>query len=206
MSPLPTPTQVGHNEIAHRVVLAPLACMRSAPGAIPGDLMVEYHRQRTSKGGFTIAETSPVSHARAPGIYTDEQIAGQKLTGTVRGEGTRFLIKMVEAMLPVWSDDRTTVHLSLNGQFGSIFDSDPIASFSHAADALNRFGPAERRRRRRPRDLRPSLPSQPRPTRPAQARPSAQPLSERIDHESPREARSIPPELRGRRPAVQCTC
>ena len=256
MNQLFTPTQVGPYEIAHRIVLAPLTRMRSDPGDIPGDLMVEYYRQRASKGGFMIAEASPVSrygiaYAGAPGIYANEQIAGWKrVTDTVHREGARiflqiwhsgrqshpdiidgrqpigpsalmadgegyslkgwtgfampraletdeipglvaefrraaerameagfdgvelhsangyltdqflqdgsnvrtdayggsianrarFLIEVVEAMVAVWGGNRTAVRLSPSGQFGGISDSDPVATFGNAAEALNGFG------------------------------------------------------------------
>ena len=45
----------------YRVVMAPLTRMRSEPGDIPGDLMVEYYAQRASEGGLIIAEATPVS-------------------------------------------------------------------------------------------------------------------------------------------------
>ncbi|MGF6905253.1 2,4-dienoyl-CoA reductase-like NADH-dependent reductase (Old Yellow Enzyme family), partial [Paraburkholderia sp. GAS348] len=51
MSKLFSRTKVGHFELQHRVVLAPLTRMRTAPGNVPGDLMVEYYTQRATDGG-----------------------------------------------------------------------------------------------------------------------------------------------------------
>ena len=96
MSKLFTPTQVGPYELSHRVVMAPLTRMRSDPGDIPSDLMVEYYTQRTSKGGLIVSEATPVStrgngYAGAPGIYSDTQIAGwQRVTNAVHGKGGRI--------------------------------------------------------------------------------------------------------------------
>ena len=93
MSELFTPTQVGPYELSHRVVMAPLTRMRSDPGDIPSDLMVEYYTQRASKGGLIISEATPVStrgngYAGAPGIYSDTQIAGwQRVTNAVHAKG-----------------------------------------------------------------------------------------------------------------------
>ena len=56
MSRLFSPTKLGRYTVDHRVVLAPLTRMRSGPGDVPGDLMVEYYSQRASAGGFMIAE------------------------------------------------------------------------------------------------------------------------------------------------------
>ena len=96
MSKLFTPTQVGPYKLSHRVAMAPLTRMRSDPGDIPSDLMVEYYTQRASKGGLIISEATPVSirgygYAGAPGIYSDTQIAGwQRVTNAVHSEGGRI--------------------------------------------------------------------------------------------------------------------
>jgi len=96
MSKLFTPTQVGPYRLSHRVAMAPLTRMRSDPGDIPSELMVEYYKQRTTKGGLIISEASPVSirgngYAGAPGIYSDTQIAGwQRVTEAVHGKGGRI--------------------------------------------------------------------------------------------------------------------
>jgi len=96
MSKLFTPTQVGPYKLSHRVVMAPLTRMRSDPGDIPSDLMIEYYAQRASKGGLIISEATPVStrgngYAGAPGIYSDTQIAGwQRVTNAVHARGGRI--------------------------------------------------------------------------------------------------------------------
>ena len=96
MSKLFTPTQVGPYRLSHRVAMAPLTRMRSDPGDIPSELMVEYYKQRTTKGGLIISEATPVSirgngYAGAPGIYSDTQIAGwQRVTEAVHAKGGRI--------------------------------------------------------------------------------------------------------------------
>jgi N-ethylmaleimide reductase len=75
------PTIVGPYELSHRAVMAPLTRMRSEPGDVPGDLMVQYYTQRASEGGLIISEATPVSvrgygYAGAPAIYADRQIDG----------------------------------------------------------------------------------------------------------------------------------
>src|SRR6201997_3838611 len=100
MSKLFTPTQVGPYKLSHRVVMAPLAAMRSDPGDIPSDLMVEYYSQRASKGGLIISEATPVSirgygYAGAPGIYSDHQIAGwRRVTDAVDAKGGRIFLQL----------------------------------------------------------------------------------------------------------------
>src|SRR5246500_231676 len=96
MSKLFTSTQVGPYKVSHRVVMAPLTRMRSDPGDIPSELMVEYYTQRASEGGLIISEATPVSirgfgYAGAPGIYSDTQIAGwQRVTNAVHAKGGRI--------------------------------------------------------------------------------------------------------------------
>src|SRR6201981_2096909 len=100
MSKLFTSTQVGPYKVSHRVVMAPLTRMRSDPGDIPSDLMVEYYTQRASKGGLIISEATPVSirgygYAGAPGIYSDSQIAGwRRVNDAVHPEGGRIFMQL----------------------------------------------------------------------------------------------------------------
>ena len=96
MSKLFSTTEVGPYRLSHRVVMAPLTRMRSDPGDIPSDLMVEYYTQRASHGGLIVSEATPVSirangYAGAPGIYSDGQIAGwRRVTDAVHAKGGRI--------------------------------------------------------------------------------------------------------------------
>jgi N-ethylmaleimide reductase len=100
MTKLFSPAQVGQLHLAHRVVLAPLTRLRAEEGDVPGDLMVEYYAQRASKGGLLIAEATSVSpmgiaYARAPGIYTDAQVAGWKrVTDAVHVKGASIFLQL----------------------------------------------------------------------------------------------------------------
>jgi len=89
-----TPIQIGPLMLAHRVVMAPLTRSRSQqPGDIPSDLMREYYTQRASKGGFIVSEATTISPSAkgwfgAPGIYTDEQVAGWRgIAAAVHAKG-----------------------------------------------------------------------------------------------------------------------
>lgn len=100
MSPLFTKTHLGPYALGHRIVMAPLTRMRSSKGDIPNDLMAEYYSQRASDGGLIIAEATPVSrqgygYNKAPGIYSDDQIAGwQKITTAVHAKGARIFLQL----------------------------------------------------------------------------------------------------------------
>lgn len=81
-----TPLRVGSLELSHRVVMAPLTRMRSTqPGDVPNALNAVYYKQRASKGGLLITEATQISllgkgYPAAPGIHSQEQIEGWKLT------------------------------------------------------------------------------------------------------------------------------
>jgi N-ethylmaleimide reductase len=100
MSKLFSPVNIGPYQLSHRIVMAPLTRMRSDPGDIPSDLMVEYYTQRASKGGLIISEATPVSirgygYAGAPGIYSDSQIAGWRcVTDAVHAKRGRMFLQL----------------------------------------------------------------------------------------------------------------
>lgn len=100
MKALLSPVTAGKLQLSHRVVMAPTTRMRTAPGGVPGDLMIEYYRQRASQGGLLIAEATAVSpfanaYEDAPGIFTDEQQAGwQRLVEAVHAQGSRIVLQL----------------------------------------------------------------------------------------------------------------
>src|SRR3546814_368981 len=100
MSKLFSPMQLGPYELSHRVIMAPLTRMRSKPGDMPGDLMVEYYTQRASKGGLLISEATTVSlrgygYAGAPGIAAARHVAGWRgVTEAVPRQGGRMFLQL----------------------------------------------------------------------------------------------------------------
>ena len=110
-----SPVQIGATSLNHRVVMAPLTRSRSVqPGDIPGDLMREYYEQRASEGGLIISEATAISiTARgwygAPGLYTDEQIAGWKgVVSVVHAKGGCMFSQL-------WHTGRASHHAMTNG-------------------------------------------------------------------------------------------
>ena len=59
------PLKLGHLELEHRVLQAPLTRMRGDKETdgvwVPGDLCVKYYSQRATKGGFQLTEACPIS-------------------------------------------------------------------------------------------------------------------------------------------------
>ena len=88
-----SPLKLGGLTLANRIALPPLTrCRSEQPGNVPGEMMVEYYRQRAS-AGFMIAEAAQIEprgqgYAWTPGIHSAEQVAGwQKVTQAVHAEG-----------------------------------------------------------------------------------------------------------------------
>src|ERR1700723_4667794 len=94
-----TPVQIGPITLKHRVVMPPMSRLRAQwPSGIPSDLQLEYYSQRTSDGGLIFTEATAISatgrgYRGAPGIYSDEQVAGWKrVTDAARVKGARMFV------------------------------------------------------------------------------------------------------------------
>ena len=84
MADLFTPLRLGSVELRNRIWMAPLTRCRAEEGHLPGPLMAEYYGQRAS-AGLIVSEATMVLEGnsafwREPGIYSQEQIAGWRLT------------------------------------------------------------------------------------------------------------------------------
>lgn len=94
-----TPIKLGAIETPNRILMAPLTRCRAEPGNVPGDLMVEYYRQRAS-AGLIISEATSVSprgfgYPNTPGIFTDAQVEGWKrVTQAVHEAGGRIVLQL----------------------------------------------------------------------------------------------------------------
>ncbi|MBP2167366.1 N-ethylmaleimide reductase [Erwinia toletana] len=88
-----TPLQLGEFTLRNRIALPPLTrCRSEQPGNIPGEMMVEYYRQRAS-AGFMVTEGTQIEprgqgYAWTPGIHSKQQITGwKKVTEAVHQQG-----------------------------------------------------------------------------------------------------------------------
>ncbi len=104
--------KVGANTLANRVLMAPLTRTRAGFEHLPNALMAEYYGQRAS-AGLIIAECTMIAphtsaFAAEPGIYSDEQIEGWKLTTkAVHDKGGKIFLQ-------IWHAGRAA-HPDLNG-------------------------------------------------------------------------------------------
>ena len=78
------PLKIGDLTLRNRIVMAPLTRARSGVERTPGPMVAEYYRQRASAGLIVSEATSVtpmgVGYADTPGIWSDEQVEGWKLT------------------------------------------------------------------------------------------------------------------------------
>lgn len=94
-----TPLHLGSIEIPNRIIMAPLTRMRAGPNNVPTALNAEYYAQRAS-AGLIISEGTAISayahgYPAAPGIYTEDQIAGWRVvTDAVRERGGRIVMQI----------------------------------------------------------------------------------------------------------------
>lgn len=114
MSSLFSATQVGPIPLKHRIVMAPLTRSRAElPGGVPSKLMLEYYTQRASNGGLIISEGTSISPSArgwlgAPGLYSDEQVAGwSKIVTAVHQKCGRIFAQL-------WHTGRAS-HVSVTG-------------------------------------------------------------------------------------------
>ncbi|OZF57732.1 alkene reductase [Rhodococcus sp. 14-2470-1b] len=97
-----SPLTLGALDLENRLVMAPLTRVRSGRDGVPGPLVVEHYRQRSSLGLIVTEGTYP-SHAGQgfpgqPGLVTPEQIEGWKnVADAVHAEGGLIVAQVMHA-------------------------------------------------------------------------------------------------------------
>ena len=86
------PRTLGALALSNAIVMAPMTRDRAGPGDVPGDLLVEYYRQRASAGLIVTEGVQPSADGkgywRTPGIWSQAQVAGwRRVADAVHGEG-----------------------------------------------------------------------------------------------------------------------
>src|SRR5215475_7044502 len=84
MPTLLDPLQAGDPVLPNRIIMAPLTRRRAGVARVPNALMARYYEQRASAGLILSEATSVtplgVGYADTPGIWSEDQIEGWKLT------------------------------------------------------------------------------------------------------------------------------
>ena len=122
------PLKLGDVTLRNRIVMAPLTRSRSGVERVPGPLVAEYYAQRAS-AGLIISEATSVTpmgvgYADTPGIWSDEQVEGWKLTtDAVHQAGGLIFLQLWHVGRisdPVFLDDRTPVSASAIAPRGEV--------------------------------------------------------------------------------------
>lgn len=100
IEPLFEPRTLGALTLPNAIVMAPMTRDRAGAGDVPGDLMVEYYRQRASAGLIITEGVQPSADGkgywRTPGIWSADQIAGwRRVADAVHGEGGRIVMQLM---------------------------------------------------------------------------------------------------------------
>jgi N-ethylmaleimide reductase len=91
--------KLGNYNLTNRMVLAPMTRARAGVTRVPNELMAEYYTQR-SDAGLLITEATSISVQGlgwndSPGIYTQEQVDGWKLTtNSVHKNGGKIFLQL----------------------------------------------------------------------------------------------------------------
>lgn len=95
-----TPVRLGAINARNRIIMAPLTRGRSSqPGSVPNEMMATYYRQRAG-AGLIISEATGISveglgWPAAPGIWSEEQVEGWKLsTRAVHEQGGAIVLQL----------------------------------------------------------------------------------------------------------------
>jgi N-ethylmaleimide reductase len=138
-----TPVAVAGHELPHRIVMAPMTRARSTqPGDVPNAMNARYYAQRAS-AALIVTEATQISpqgkgYSFTPGIYSDEQIAGWRLsTEAVHAAGGRIFLQLwhVGRMShPDFHDGELPVAPSAVPFDGQIWKVDPVTGAGAMVD------------------------------------------------------------------------
>jgi len=108
------PLKLGDLTLKNRIVMAPLTRSRSGVERVPGPLVAQYYAQRAS-AGLIISEATSVTplgvgYADTPGIWSDEQVEGWKLTTRAVHDAGGLIF------LQLWHVGRISHPMFLGGQ------------------------------------------------------------------------------------------
>jgi 2,4-dienoyl-CoA reductase-like NADH-dependent reductase (Old Yellow Enzyme family) len=99
MTTLFDPLKLGDLELPNRIIMAPLTRSRAGVSRVPNALMAQYYAQRAAAGLImteaTVVTPMGIGYAGTPGIWSDEQVEGWKLTTrAVHEAGGRIFLQL----------------------------------------------------------------------------------------------------------------
>jgi 2,4-dienoyl-CoA reductase-like NADH-dependent reductase (Old Yellow Enzyme family) len=129
-----TPLKLGHHDLKHRIVMAPLTRLRASPAGVPSEHAPEYYAQRATEGGLLITEATGISpdagaYSGSPSIHSNEQIEEwKKTTEAVHKVGGVIFLQ-------IW-------HLGRASFSSNLRNGGPLVSASDIAiEGASHFGP-----------------------------------------------------------------
>jgi N-ethylmaleimide reductase len=139
------PLKMGALTLPNRILMAPLTRSRAEDQHLPGSLMAEYYAQRASAGLIiaeaTMAMVGNSAFWREPGIYSEAQVEGWRLTtAAVHAAGGRIFLQ-------IWHGGRACHPLLNHGQ-------QPVAPSEIAISDAEVHTPAGKQPYVMPRELR----------------------------------------------------
>jgi NADPH2 dehydrogenase len=129
------PIQLGHCQLNHRMVMAPLTRFRGTWVHVPGPYVKEYYEQRACvPGSFIVSEATFISpraggYNHIPGIWNEEQIkAWKEVVDAVHAKGS-FIYLQLWALGRVAGDSKSAENLRREGPFPVVSSSNiPVSS------------------------------------------------------------------------------
>lgn len=114
------PVQLGELSLPNRIIMAPLTRCRASEGRVPNALMAAYYAQRANAGLIISEATSVmpmgVGYPNTPGIWSEEQVEGWKLTtDAVHKAGGKIILQLWHVGRisdPTYLDGKQTVSAS----------------------------------------------------------------------------------------------
>jgi N-ethylmaleimide reductase len=119
----------------------PFVVPRALEEAEIADLVRQYARatERARDAGFDGVEIHAANGYLIEQFLTDgSNVRSDRYGGSIENR-TRFLLEVTRAVSEAWSPDHVGVRLSPRGTFNDIRESNRLATFGHAVDALNDF-------------------------------------------------------------------
>ncbi|WP_139984299.1 alkene reductase [Nocardioides litoris] len=94
------PLTAGAWTLPNRIVMAPLTRSRADDAGVPGDLAVEYYRQRATAGLIITEGTQPSAvgkgYTNTPGLHSPEQVEGwRRVADAVHERGGRIVAQLM---------------------------------------------------------------------------------------------------------------
>ena len=122
------PLRLGHLDLKHRMIMAPLTRFRANDDHVPGPYSAEYYAQRASVPGTLIITEATFISPRAggynnvPGIWSEEQVkVWRQITDAVHSKGSYIYCQL-------WALGRVAVAKNLEREGGY-----PVVSASNIA-------------------------------------------------------------------------